>query len=172
MAYNGKSHSAVCRIQHFEHVAVVIADHAETKKQTIIIIFFLQVWLPLAPILFCLSPAPTCVGTCQSDGLHVPPLLQTQLLLVCHCKSLSNGHCSTVAVRICDKCFTIPPTLLDKGEINQIKSLFCDNIIHLLSSVFVQYQSRDRTIISQTSTPLIQTCQSSLLALCLGKRAL
>lgn len=40
-----------------------------------ITLFFLQVWISLASILLCHTPPPSCLGTSQSDGLHVPTYL-------------------------------------------------------------------------------------------------
>lgn len=57
------------------------------KKHPLMI---LQAWFSLAPLLFCHTPTPSCPGTRQSNGLHVPALLQTQLLLVYHSKSRTS----------------------------------------------------------------------------------
>lgn len=64
ITYNGKSHSAVCRILHFEHVAVVTADHAETKKQPMFLFFIYRFgfhWPPFCSVshlhLHVLAPA-------------------------------------------------------------------------------------------------------------------
>lgn len=63
-------------------------------------LFCLQVWFPLASILFCHTLAPSRPGPCQSNGLHVPPLLQTQLLLVYHSKLFILKSTSVINVKI------------------------------------------------------------------------
>lgn len=100
---------------------------------------YFQVWVSLASILFSHTPTPPCPGTCESDGLHVPSCLQTQLLLVYNGELIHNRpfqytiHCiNKIFITISKFCLST----LDSANTYSFDKVY----IHLLfSTLFYEY---------------------------------